>query len=75
MGEIKSTLDLVMEKTRHLTLSAEEKIDREKEEAKKGLNGFLQKYKDNVINLEELTKELRAFKKIMPLPTTGSLPE
>ena len=25
MGEIKSTLDLVMEKTRHLTLSQEEK--------------------------------------------------
>ena len=25
MGEIKSTLDLVLEKTRHLTLSSEEK--------------------------------------------------
>ena len=32
MGEIKSTLDLVMEKTRHLTLSQEEKDAQKKVE-------------------------------------------
>ncbi len=63
MGEIKSTLDLVMEKTGHLTLSPEEKVEQEKEEAKKGLNGLLQKYQDQVISLEELKKELEALQK------------
>jgi hypothetical protein len=37
MGEIKSTLDLVMEKTKHLSLSDEEKLNQKKSRAKNGL--------------------------------------
>ncbi len=63
MGEIKSTLDLVMERTSHLALSAEEKTEQEKDEARKGLKGLLQKYQDTIINLEELKKGLGSLQK------------
>ena len=39
MTEIKSTLDLVMEKTRHLILSDEEKQEQKENEFKKKLKG------------------------------------
>jgi len=54
MGEIKSTLDIVMEKTKHLCLSEEEKDAQKKEEAKKIVKGLIQKYKDQVINIKQL---------------------
>ena len=63
MGEIKSTLDLVMEKTRHLSLSAEEKIEQEKEETKKVLSGLLQKYQDTLISLADLKTALDSLQK------------
>ena len=44
MGEIKSTLDLVMEKTRNLTLSSEEKAEQKYDEIYKQVKGFLLKY-------------------------------
>ncbi len=46
MGEIKSTLDLVMDKTRHLTLSDEEKQEQKEKEFKKNLKGPTQKFQD-----------------------------
>ena len=58
MGEIKSTLDLVMEKTRHLTLSQEEKEEQKHIEVDKRLKGLLQKYQDNLLKKEQLEKEL-----------------
>ena len=65
MGEIKSTLDLVMEKTRHLTLSQEEKEDQKRIEVNKKLQGLLQKYQDNLLKKENLKKELNKLKKTM----------
>jgi len=58
MGEIKSTLDLVMEKTRHLTLSPEEKEQQKFDEARKKIKGLIQKYLDSVLNIEKFAKEL-----------------
>jgi len=58
MGEIKSTLDLVMEKTRHLTLSEEEKQGQKEKEFKKNLKGPAQKFQDQTINKRELKKEI-----------------
>ena len=46
MGEIKSTLDLVMDKTRHLTLSDEEKQEQKEKEFRKKLKGPAQKFQD-----------------------------
>ena len=62
MSEIKSTLDLVMEKTRHLTLSREEKKAQQQIEVKKRLQGLLQKYQDNLLRKENLKKELGNLK-------------
>ena len=62
MGEIKSTLDLVMEKTRHLTLSQEEKKIQIRIELNRRLQGLLQKYQDNLLKKENLKKELDNLK-------------
>ena len=62
MGEIKSTLDLVMEKTRHLSLSKAERADQRKAELKKIMLGIVQKYQDQSLSLEALKKELDLLK-------------
>jgi len=61
MAEIKSTLDLVMERTRHLTMSAEEKAGQQKEEFKKKLKGLLQQYEDNFLSADELMERNAAL--------------
>jgi len=58
MGEIKSTLDLVMEKTRHLTLSGEERQEQQEKEFRKKLNGCAQKFQSQTINKRELKNEI-----------------
>jgi len=63
MGEIKSTLDLVMEKTKHLSLSDEEKQNQKKIESQKRINGLLQKYQDQVLSMEQLHTEYNLLKK------------
>lgn len=67
MSEIKSTLDLVMEKTRHLSMSAEEKEREKKTDFEKRLQGLLQHYEDGALSVkavEEKINELEAEKKI-----------
>jgi hypothetical protein len=58
MGEIKSTLDLVMEKTSHLNLSTEEKQKQDLVEAKRAFKGLLQRYEDDLLSLEQLKDKL-----------------
>lgn len=58
MGEIKSTLDLVMEKTKHLTMSPEEKEQQKLDEARKKVKGLIQKYLDGGLNVEKFADEL-----------------
>ena len=58
MGEIKSTLDLVMEKTSHLTLSPEEKQKQDLTEAKKAIKSLLQRYQDDLLSFEQLRDKL-----------------
>ena len=67
MGEIKSTLDLVMEKTKHLSLSEEEKQNQKKNEIEKRVNGLLQKYQDQVLSLEQLLTEYARLKQKLGL--------
>jgi len=67
MVEIKSTLDLVMAKTRHLTLSREEKDAQKKVEIHKRLKGLVQKYQDNLLRKDQLEKELDSLKKTYDL--------
>jgi len=61
MGEIKSTLDLVMERTRHLSLSAEEKEAQQREDFAKRLQGLLQQYADGAIYEDELRDRMAAL--------------
>jgi hypothetical protein len=61
MGEIKSTLDLVMERTRHLSLSTEEKEEQRREDFAKRLQGLLQPYADGVLSVEELRDRMAAL--------------
>ena len=68
MGEIKSTLDLVMEKTKHLSLSAEEKQNQKMVEIEKRVNGLLQRYQDQVLSMEQLQVEYTRLKQELGLP-------
>lgn len=67
MGEIKSTLDLVMEKTKHLSLSDQEKQNQKKIESQKRINGLLQKYQDQFLSMEQLHTEYNHLKKELNL--------
>ena len=58
MGEIKSTLDLVMEKTRGLTMSAEEKKRLKEEQAAQRAKGLFLKYREGFLPLGELRREV-----------------
>ena len=58
MSEIKSTLDLVMERTKNLTLNEAEKEVQQKADLKKRLVGLIQKYQDQMIKPTELFNHL-----------------
>ena len=58
MGEIKSTLDLVLEKTRHLSLSEEEKRQQKRQDALDRLSGLLQRYLDGKLDIDRLEEDL-----------------
>ena len=58
MGEIKSTLDLVLEKTSHLTLSEEEKQEQKQKDARSRLAGLLQRYQDGKMDVHKTAEEL-----------------
>jgi hypothetical protein len=70
MGEIKSTLDLVLEKTKNLNLSDKEKRDQKDKELESRLRGLLQKYEDQRVTPERFESEYRALR--MEFNITGS---
>lgn len=57
MAEIKSTLDLVMERTRHLTMREEDKREQAEAEFRKTVNGLLQKYLDGELDAARVREE------------------
>lgn len=63
MAEIKSTLDLVMEKTRHLTLSREEKEAQQREDTAKRLRGLVQKFQDGRLDQGQFVRQLEEMGK------------
>jgi hypothetical protein len=58
MAEIKSTLDLIMEKTKGLTLSPEEKEEIRREEWLKKAKGWIQKFLDEWVDMDQVKNEL-----------------
>ena len=57
MAEIKSTLDLVMEKTKNLSLSDEERQGQKNKEIESRICGLLQKFNDQALNIDNLRSE------------------
>ncbi len=58
MAEIKSTIDLVMEKTKHLTLSAEEKVEVQLQDFLKKAPGLVKRVLDGALAPEQLMDEI-----------------
>ncbi|MFW6115174.1 MAG: hypothetical protein ACOC6E_02630 [Thermodesulfobacteriota bacterium] len=58
MGEIKSTLDLVLEKTKDLSLSSQEKQKMAEQNLEKKVRSLLSKYLEELIPLDRLTEEV-----------------
>jgi hypothetical protein len=59
MAEIKSTLDIIMERTKGLTMTDKEKASFRRKEAEGKVKGWIQKYKDGVIELDALRSEFK----------------
>ena len=62
MGEIKSTLDLVLEKTKNLTLSSEEEEEQKQKEIENRIKGMLQKYQDGMLSKSQLISDYEILK-------------
>jgi len=63
MGEIKSTLDLVMEKTRNMSLSAEERKAQKDKEISSRIRGLLQKFADRALSTKNFRSEYQKLQK------------
>ncbi len=61
MGEIKSTMDIIMEKTKGLTMSEEEKAEYKQQELTGKVRGLIQKFLDGILDLDRLKVEVAAL--------------
>jgi len=61
MGEIRSTLDIIMEKTKGLTMTSEERKAIQRNEIEGKIRGLLQRYLDGVLDLEKVQDEIMAM--------------
>ena len=61
MGEIKSTLEIIMEKTKDLTLTEEEKEEIKQKDMAGKIKGIIQKYLDGILDLNRLMIEIAAL--------------
>jgi hypothetical protein len=63
MGEIKSTLDIIMEKTKGLTMTDEEKKRFQKKAVEGKARGLIQKFLDRYLDREGLEREIAGLDK------------
>ncbi len=73
MAEIKSTLDLVMEKTKNLSLSDEERQGQKNKEIESRIRGLLQKFNDQALSVDKLRSEYQKLHKDYGLPQNAPL--
>ena len=64
MAEIKSTLDIIMEKTKGLTMTEEEKKVFHKREIEGKVRGLLQRFVDGFIHSEQLKDEIKRLDEV-----------
>lgn len=74
MGEIKSTLDLVMEKTKNLSLSDEERQGQKNKEIESRIRGLLQKFNDQALSADKFKSEYQKLQKDYELMGTQNAP-
>ncbi len=60
MAEIKSTLDLVLEKTRNLKMTEEEKVKAKEDEVRGKMKGLIQKYVDGSLSLDAVLQAIES---------------
>ena len=58
MAEIKSTLELALERTRKLSISQQEKDEIKRKETEQKAAGIFHRYMDNTLSLNELLREI-----------------
>jgi hypothetical protein len=58
MAEIKSTIDIIMEKAKKLTVTEKEKLAFKRKELEGKIRGLVQKYLDSFIDLDRLKVEI-----------------
>jgi hypothetical protein len=75
MAEIKSTLEMVMERTRHLTQSEEEKREQAAADFRKNLSGLLQKFQDGVLTPDHFREDLHRFQDSAHATDSAIIPE
>ena len=73
MGEIKSTLDLVMEKTGHLKFSTGEKKEFEQEELAKRARSLIERFLNSYLPADKFQKEYKEARKEMDKKTSDSV--
>jgi hypothetical protein len=66
MAEIKSTLDLIMERTKNLTLTEEEKKSIRTREVKSKVRGWFQRFCDGTLTIWELKENMDAERAALP---------
>jgi len=59
MAEIKSTLDLIMEKTQNMVLTEDEKEEIRRKELNGKIKGWIQQSQDNVMSLDAIKSEIQ----------------
>jgi hypothetical protein len=67
VAEIKSTLELILEKTRHMSLSEEEKEEIRTRDLVGRLRGLIQKGLDGTLSVSQVQAEIEAERKKNPL--------
>lgn len=61
MGEIRSTLDIIMEKAKNLEVTEEEKAELQRKETVAKVKGLLQKYLDGLLGMEDISREIQSM--------------
>ena len=61
MAEIRSTLDIIMEKAKTLTVTDEDKRGFLEKEVEGQVKGFFQKYLDKIFSIDQLKTEMASF--------------
>lgn len=59
MAEIKSTLDIIMERTKNLTMTDKDKASFRRTETEGKVRGWIQKYQDGLIELDTLKSDFK----------------